>query len=132
MSCTTFRHGPLALWLLIDVSRNRWTPTDVSRNRGWRLHPRVHELGLTALPELRVLVDCTRRAEILSVLNAELCGPVSHAATKVQGHCWQVRMDGSDGCTDLRMSIPDNSACFVRNTAKRDGSLLLIGELRRP
>ena len=41
-------------------------------------------------------------------------------------------MDGSNGCTDLRMSIPDNSACFVRNTAKRDGSLLLIGELAPP
>ena len=38
-------------------------------------------------------------------------------------------MDGSDGCTDLRMSVPDNSACFVRTTAKQDGSLLLIGEL---
>lgn len=37
-------------------------------------------------------------------------------------------MDGSDGCTDLRMSVPDNSACFVRTTAKQDGSLLLIGE----
>ncbi len=43
----------------------------------------------------------------------------------------QVRMDGSDGSTDLRMSIPDSSGCFVRTTAKRDGSLLLIGELHR-
>jgi len=37
-------------------------------------------------------------------------------------------MDGSDGSTDLRMSIPENSACFVRTTAKQDGSLLLLGE----
>lgn len=37
-------------------------------------------------------------------------------------------MDGSDGQTDLRMSIPENSACFVRTTAKPDGSLLLLGE----
>ena len=41
-------------------------------------------------------------------------------------------MDGSDGRTDLRMSIPATSGCFVRTTAKRDGSLLLIGELCRP
>jgi hypothetical protein len=39
-----------------------------------------------------------------------------------------VRMDGSDGRTDLRMSIPSCSACFVRTTAKSDGSLLLLGE----
>ena len=39
-----------------------------------------------------------------------------------------VRMDGSHGRTDLRMSIPSSSACFVRTTAKADGSLLLLGE----
>ena len=50
--------------------------------------------------------------------------------TWLRGSCkWQVRMDGSDGGTDLRMSIPENSACFVRLTAKQDGSLLLLGEL---
>ena len=36
-------------------------------------------------------------------------------------------MDGSDGRTDLRMSIPEHSACFVRTTAKPDGSHLLLG-----
>ena len=54
---------------------------------------------------------------------------VLHLACHVSSVLSQVRMDGSDGCTDLRMSIPDSSGCFVRTTAKRDGSLLLIGEL---
>ena len=41
--------------------------------------------------------------------------------------CWQVRMDGSDGRTDLRMSIPRDTGVFVRSTAKPDGSMLLMG-----
>ena len=36
-------------------------------------------------------------------------------------------MDGSDGKTDLRMNLPQDAGCFVRSTAKPDGSLLLMG-----
>jgi hypothetical protein len=36
-------------------------------------------------------------------------------------------MDGSDGSTDLRMSIPDSTAVFIRSTTKPDGSVLLQG-----
>lgn len=56
--------------------------------------------------------------------------PALHAESQLYGP--QVRMDRSDGRTDLRMSIPETSGCFVRTTAKRDGSLLLIGGRRRP
>ncbi len=40
----------------------------------------------------------------------------------------QVCMDGSDGSTDLRMSVPDSTGVFVRTTSRPDGSLLLLGE----
>lgn len=36
-------------------------------------------------------------------------------------------MDGSDGRTDLRMSMPQDTGVFVRSTAKPDGSMLLMG-----
>ena len=36
-------------------------------------------------------------------------------------------MDGSDGRTDLRMSVPSDTGVFARSTAKPDGSMLLMG-----
>lgn len=44
---------------------------------------------------------------------------------------WQVRMDGSDGRTDLRMCMPRDTGVFVRSTAKPDGSMLLMGARSR-
>ena len=44
----------------------------------------------------------------------------------------QVRMDGSDGQTDLRLAIPEHCACFLRMTAKPDGSHLLLGARLTP
>ena len=41
-------------------------------------------------------------------------------------------MDGSNGRTDLRMSIPEHCACFLRTTAKPDGSHLLLGARLTP
>ncbi len=43
--------------------------------------------------------------------------------------CFQVRMDGSDGQTDLRMSMPQNVGAFYRESTKPDGSVLCLGEL---
>ncbi len=42
--------------------------------------------------------------------------------------CFQVRMDGSDGQTDLRMSMPQNVGAFYRESTKPDGSILCLGE----
>ncbi len=42
--------------------------------------------------------------------------------------CFQVRMDGSDGQTDLRMSMPQNVGAFYRESTKPDGSALCLGE----
>ncbi|KAL3136782.1 hypothetical protein ABBQ38_005496 [Trebouxia sp. C0009 RCD-2024] len=39
----------------------------------------------------------------------------------------EVRMDGSDGHTDLRMSMPDNVGAFYRSSTKSDGSALCLG-----
>lgn len=36
-------------------------------------------------------------------------------------------MDGSDGHTDLRMSMPDNVGAFYRSSTKSDGSALCLG-----
>ena len=36
-------------------------------------------------------------------------------------------MDGSDGHTDLRMSMPDNVGAFYRGSTKSDGSALCLG-----
>jgi len=38
--------------------------------------------------------------------------------------CFQVRMDGSDGQSDLRMSMPQNVGAFYRESTKPDGSAL--------
>ena len=40
----------------------------------------------------------------------------------------QVRMDGSDGQTDLRMSMPQNVGAFYRESTKPDGSALCLGK----
>lgn len=40
----------------------------------------------------------------------------------------QVRMDGSDGQTDLRMSMPDNVGAFYRSSTKPDGTALCLGD----
>ncbi len=45
---------------------------------------------------------------------------------------WQVRMDGSDGRTDLRLTHPDSLAFYHRHTTKMDGSTLFIGALTSP
>ena len=37
-------------------------------------------------------------------------------------------MDGSDGQTDLRMSMPQNVGAFYRESTKPDGSALCLGE----
>lgn len=58
----------------------------------------------------------------------EVVDEISMFATGQHPDYPNVRMDGSDGRTDLRMFIPGSSACFVRTTAKADGSLLLLGE----
>ena len=58
----------------------------------------------------------------------EVVDEISMFATGQHPDYPNVRMDGSVGRTDLRMSIPGSSACFVRTTAKADGSLLLLGE----
>lgn len=58
----------------------------------------------------------------------EVVDEISMFATGQHPDYPNVRMGGSDGRTDLRMSIPGSSACFVRTTAKADGSLLLLGE----
>ncbi|KAK9820202.1 hypothetical protein WJX72_007430 [[Myrmecia] bisecta] len=39
----------------------------------------------------------------------------------------QVRMDGSQSRTDLRMSIPESTGAFFRSTSKPDGSILCLG-----
>lgn len=39
----------------------------------------------------------------------------------------EVRMDGSDGQTDLRMSMPQNVGAFYRESTKPDGSALCLG-----
>jgi hypothetical protein len=39
----------------------------------------------------------------------------------------QVKMDGSDGRTDLRLSHPDSLAFYHRYTTKMDGSALYVG-----
>ena len=36
-------------------------------------------------------------------------------------------MDGSDGLTDLRMRMPEDTGAFVRSSPKADGSMLLLG-----
>ena len=41
--------------------------------------------------------------------------------------CIQVRMDGSDGHTDLRMCMPDNVGAFFRSSTKSDGTALCLG-----
>ena len=40
----------------------------------------------------------------------------------------QVRMDGSDGRTDMRMSMPHNVGAFYRESTKPDGSALCLGQ----
>ena len=40
----------------------------------------------------------------------------------------QVRMDGSDGKTDLRLNKSDSLGIYHRSTTKPDGSVLLVGE----
>ena len=40
----------------------------------------------------------------------------------------QVRMDGSDGRTDMRMSVPNNVGAFYRESTKPDGSALCLGQ----
>lgn len=40
----------------------------------------------------------------------------------------QVRMDGSNGGLDMRMSVPESLGAFHRTTGKPDGSLLLLGD----
>ena len=37
-------------------------------------------------------------------------------------------MDGSDGQTDLRMSMPQNVGAFYRESTKPDGSVLCLGK----
>ena len=37
-------------------------------------------------------------------------------------------MDGSDGQTDLRMSMPHNVGAFYRESTKPDGSALCLGD----
>ena len=37
-------------------------------------------------------------------------------------------MDGSDGHTDLRMSMPDNVGAFYRSSTKPDGTALCLGD----
>jgi len=44
----------------------------------------------------------------------------------------QVRMDGSDGRTDLRLAHPDSLAIYHRDTTKMDGSVLYIGTMTQP
>ncbi len=43
--------------------------------------------------------------------------------------CIQVLMDGSDGQTDLRMSMPQNAGAFYRESTKPDGSALCLGRV---
>ena len=39
----------------------------------------------------------------------------------------QVRMDGTNGKADLRMSMPENVGAFYRSSTKPDGTVLCLG-----
>ena len=41
----------------------------------------------------------------------------------------QVRMDGTNGKADLRMSVPENVGAFYRSSTKPDGTVLCLGRL---
>lgn len=58
-------------------------------------------------------------SEVVEEMNAFATG---------QHPCYpEVRMDGSDGRTDMRMSVPNNVGAFYRESTKPDGSALCLG-----
>ena len=112
----------MAAPLALPAGRRRSPAFLLPESKGWQ---HVCAAASPAVPAPANPLHCTRPAQC--------CHPAGCPHEHMAAHtclptALQMRMDGSDGHNDLRMTAPDCMGAFYRHSTRADGSVLCLGE----